>query len=718
MNTEQDEFDGAIKAHSRLVIFIGCIFLLLMGRFFYVQILHGKNFQKKARASLIGAERIPARRGIIRDTRGKVVASNEPHYWIELRPDKLRGDKGKEVIGLLANLLHLREDERLGLEERVQNARKKKGVTPPVVLDRNLVDGFCPDDPAVPLEPLKVKVPPLLNCRLCGNEFSPASSEKIVCDCKSKQTVTIKEGEKSAECCGKIYVNTPVCPNDGHLLESVERNLRCPVDGQHYVNEVAVLKSHAHLLPGVSVKTGLRRHYAFPFLASHTLGYMNRVTAEEYRAEKSVYGLSDMVGRRGLEHALEARLRGVPGKVRFLRNSTGSGPSSENEVTYQAPVHGENLKLTLDVRMQREVEKAFRYYESGGAVVIHPKTGAIIAIYSKPGFDSNVWTGRLTTAEWERANKNPYSPMIHKARTAYHPGSVYKIVTAAAGLDLGLITAESPMYCQGHYDFAKRRFHCHNRSGHGTVNLKEALKHSCDVYFYKLGEMLGMKRLAEYGYLFGFGDTTGVEITDQRGIVPTKEYHATKTKVGWQPGFTLSTAIGQGALTATPLQIARSFAAVINGGNVLDLHLVDEYTDPKGKLIERHGVKVDSTLNLSEEHMAIIREGLLAVVNEPDGTAAESRLENIVIAGKTGTAESAEWRAGASAKLGAWLREDHAWFAAYAPADDPQVVVVVFVEHGGSGSKRAAPIAVNIIRSWVSLGIYKAPPAEEGGESP
>ena len=379
-------------------------------------------------------------------------------------------------------------------------------------------------------------------------------------------------------------MNAPICPNDGHLLVSGTRNLRCPVDGEHYANEVATIKAHAHLLPGVSIKTTLRRHYSFPFLAAHTLGYMNRVTAEEYRAGKGAYGLSDLVGRQGLEHSLEARLRGTAGNVRFLRDSSSVGSYRDNEVSYTKPTHGENLKLTVDVRMQREVEKAFRYFESGAAVVIHPKTGAILAIYSKPGFDSNVWTGRLSKEEWERTQKNPYSPMIHKARTAYHPGSVYKIVTAAAGLDLGLVTEESSMYCQGHYDFAKRRFHCHNRSGHGTVTLKDALKHSCDVYFYKLGEMLGIDRLADYGRRFGFGAPTGIEISDQSGIVPTKEYHATETKVGWQPGFTLSTAIGQGALTATPLQIARAFAAVINGGNVLKLHLVDRWLTMKVSL--------------------------------------------------------------------------------------------------------------------------------------
>ncbi len=707
MITDPVDMDNPKRVHSRLVIFIGCIFLMLMGRFFYVQILHGKDFQKKARASLVGSERIPARRGIIRDTRGKLVASNEPHYRIQLKPDRLKGDAGKEVIGLLATLLNLTEDERIDIENRVSSAKERKGVIAPVIINRELVDGFCPDDPHVPLEPIQTGPEKYLHCDLCGNEFLPANTEEITCECKRKERATFAEGKHYAECCGRIYVNAPVCPNDGHLLATGTRNLRCPVDGELYTDEVATIKAHAHLLPGVSIKTSLRRHYTFPFLASHTLGYMNRVTADEYRAESGVYGLSDLVGRRGLERALESRLRGTSGKLRFLRESSDDASHFNNEVSYTKPINGENLKLTLDVRMQREVEKAFRYYESGAAVVIHPKTGAVLAIYSKPGFDSNVWTGRLSKDEWERTKKNPYSPMIHKARTAYHPGSVYKIVTAAAGLDLGLVTEESSMYCQGHYDFAKRRFHCHNRSGHGTVTLRDALKYSCDVYFYKLGEMIGMDRLADYGRRFGFGGSTGIEITDQSGIVPTKKYHATKTKVGWQPGFTLSTAIGQGALTATPLQIARAFAAVVNGGNILKLHLVNEYTGPDGEQVDRHGTQVSSVLNLSEEHMGMIREGLLAVVQEPDGTAADSRLENIVIAGKTGTAESAEWRAGASAKLGAWLREDHAWFAAYAPADDPQVVVVVFVEHGGSGSKRAAPIAVNIIRSWMSLGIYQ-----------
>jgi penicillin-binding protein 2 len=225
--------------------------------------------------------------------------------------------------------------------------------------------------------------------------------------------------------------------------------------------------------------------------------------------------------------------------------------------------------------------------------------------------------------------------------------------------------------------------------------------------------MIGMDRLAEYGGRFGFGASTQVEIRDQHGIVPTKRYHASKTKVGWQPGFTLSTAIGQGALTATPLQMARAFAALVNGGRVLRIHVVAEVNDWDGQLVERHGVQVERTLGISEEHLGIIREGLIAVVNAPDGTGSGSRMETIVLAGKTGTAEAAEWRAGAGPKLAAWLREDHAWFAAYAPADDPQVVVIVFVEHGGSGSKRAAPIAVNIMRSWISLGIYQPAPTPE-----
>ena len=716
MNTDSTERDYPTRVHSRLVIFIGCIFLMLMGRFFYVQILYGRDFQKKARASQVGKERLPAQRGIMRDAAGKIIASNEPHYWVELKPDQMRGEKGRDALRLLATLLHLTEDERVSLEERVGAALEKKGTISPIRLDRELNDGFCPDDPRVPLETVR-SPSTTLHCSMCGEEFVPTETPNIKCTCNRKEKATISEGKHFAECCGRLYVSAPVCPHDGHLLTPQKRHLRCPIDGEFYTDEVATLKAHSHRLPGVRVRTALRRHYTYPFLAAHTLGYMNRVTADEYRANTGVYGLSDLVGRQGLEFALEPRLRGTAGYMHFLRDSGNASDGESAEVAYGAPQHGENLRLTLHVPLQRAVEKAFRYFESGAAVAIHPKTGAIMAIYSKPGFDSNVWTGRLSKEEWERTRENPYSPMIHKARTAYHPGSVYKIVTAAAGLDLGLVTEESSMYCQGHYDFAKRRFHCHNRSGHGTVTLKDALKHSCDVYFYKLGEMIGIDRMAEYGYRFGFGAPTGIEIKDQKGIVPTKEYHATETKVGWQPGFTLSTAIGQGALTATPLQIARAFAAVINGGNILKLHVVGEVTDYNDQVVERHGTQVSSVLNLSEEHLGVIREGLLAVVNEPDGTAADSRLEEIVVAGKTGTAESAEWRAGASPKLAAWLREDHAWFAAYAPADDPEIVVVVFVEHGGSGSKRAAPIAVNIIRSWMSLGYHTANRQKNEGDS-
>lgn len=716
MNRPSEEFGEAKRAHSWLVFFFGLVFLALMGRFFFVQILHGEDFETKARASQIASDRVPARRGMLRDSRGVVLAQNEAHYVVELQPNRLRGNQGRVVLERLRALLHLRDDEVDDLEVRLAEAHKVPGAVPFTRLPGELVGHRCPEH-RLPLELIEGEAHAFLFCPHCGNKHISAPDEGARCVCKHRTQLEFGPDQHHVACakCGRSYVNAPVCPHDGHLLVAGSDNLRCPHDGETFTNQVAVLKSHRHRLPGVQVTTGLRRHYPFPFLASHSLGYLNRVSSKEYRAEPGVYGITDRVGRRGLEHALEKILRGRVGKKSFMRGGGAGGLSSE--VSYAPPSQGADLNLTLDQRLQRAVERAFRYYKSGAAVVIDPRTGAILAIHSKPGFDSNIWSGRLSSAEWARTSKNPYSPMIHKALSAYHPGSVHKIVTAAAGLDMGKVTEDFTMYCQGHYDFAKRRFHCHNRSGHGSVTLREALKYSCDVYFYKLGEMIGMDNLAEYAARFGFGKPTGIEIRDQLGLVPTRDYHTTKTKVGWQPGFTLSTAIGQGSLTASPLQVARSFAALVNGGRLVRLHLVKEILAAEGAQPEVHGVQVDGVLGVSEEHLAIIREGLIDVVNAPDGTASNARQDDIVLAGKTGTAEAAEWRAGADAKMATWLAEDHAWFAAYAPADDPQVVVVVFVEHGGAGSKRAAPIAVNIIRSWMSLGIYK-PKAQKEAPTP
>ena len=702
------------------------LFLGLMARLFYVQIVRGEDFRVRARESLVRKERIPARRGHLKDARGKILAQNVPQAQIILSPRAFKGQTPPYAsISLLARLLELTDEETRQIYADLELAKRSERAPPSVKLKRHLVGDKCPYDGAR-LNVIRGKLAHRLFCSVCGLHHEPIEPGKHTCSCRKKREIKVSTERPHAECksCGRSYLlNGGACPNDGALPVGVEHNLSCPVCGRTFSDEVAVVESQLHKLPGVRIETTFRRYYPFRYHAAHTLGYMNRVSGKEYRAEPGVYGYNDFVGRRGLEKSLEKVLRGYAGENRYMKRARDPvlGESHVRDLAYTPARDGWTVHLTLNIALQREVKRAFRYYKSGAAVAIDPRTGAVLAIYSKPEFDPNVWSGRLSPEVWQRTTENPYTPLIHKAVTAYHPGSVYKVVTAAAGLEEGIITPDMTFNCPGHYDFAGRRFHCHYRLGHGPVNLVQAIKHSCDVYFYKVGEMLGIDKLAQFGERFGFGELTDVQIPERKGIVPTRDYHATETKLGWQPGFSLSTAIGQGALTATPLQVARAYAALINGGDVLKMRLVDHFADRDGHVVQRFERKIVRNLELKPEFVTLIRDGLLRVVNDPDGTASDSKLESVVIAGKTGTAEAAEWRAGAGQDLAAWLREDHAWFVTYAPAKDPQIVVVVFVEHGGSGSKMAAPIAVKIVKSWMKLGLYvppkpsTSPPAKGAG---
>ncbi|TNF29499.1 MAG: penicillin-binding protein 2 [Deltaproteobacteria bacterium] len=696
------------------------LFVVLMGRFFWIQIVRGDEYRERARVSFTTKERLPARRGEIKDRNGQVLARNVAHHSLTVLPQKLRKPEvRKEVLDRLANLLALTRERREEIEGLILSAIENDAAWHPVVVDDDLVSTSCPyDSGALELakdEPGKERQ--LLYCAECGitheglppdTERCPHDQRKLTWDSPDHHTATCPK-------CKRTFVGAPVCPNDGTLLAPIEKNLECPVCKRRFTDEVAVLTAHRHELPGVHIDTEFVRDYPSPFLAAHLLGYMNLVNAEDREAAPGVYPLDARVGRSGVERALEPVLRGESGTAEYFKGSDKRVASN-----FVPATDGLDVWLTLDARLQKAVRQAMRYQRSGAAVVLGAQTGEVLALYSVPGFDPNAWSRGLSSEDWAKIEENPYDPLINKALTPYAPGSVYKIVASLATLHDHQATAEDTINCPGFYEFAGRPFGCHYKAGHGPVDLVHALKYSCDVYFYKTGEKLGMDRLAEYGHMFGYGEPTGIEVYERAGRVPTKAYHET-TSLGFQPGLTLSTAIGQGSLTASPLQVARSFAAVANGGHLMKAHVVKEFTDKNGVVVQRFLPVEESRIDATPEELATIREGLVRVVNDADGTGREARLDSMVVAGKTGTAEAAQSRPGASAELKQWLLGDHAWFASYAPADDPQVVVVVFIEHGGGGGKHAAPIAREILRAWMRLGLARptnageAPPTAEGG---
>jgi penicillin-binding protein 2 len=471
-------------------------------------------------------------------------------------------------------------------------------------------------------------------------------------------------------------------------------------------DQLAALETNFSQVPGSFVAVSQRRHYPFDGTAAHLLGFMNEVRADELQQlEEYGYQPRDYIGRTGIERAFEAVLRGAPGIERQVVNVGGVVQPDEVSVellgNYRRvePVAGRNLHLTVDMRLQEIVDETTFNRVSGGIVALDPRDGAILAMFSKPGFNPNAWSGRLSTMEQRESDNNPYHPMIDKSVQSWFPGSTYKVVVALAALEEGLIHADDIIDCPGYFQYGDRRFRCWNRAGHGETNLHSALAESCDVYFYQLGLQLGIDRMAQYAYELGFGERPGLGFNgDSAGVVPTRAWHEAHSPGGFQYGFTVNTSVGQGDTRASPLQLALSYAALVNGGTLYYPRIVDRITSEEGRTVFEYPRRMRRQLPFAEANLAQVVAGLEAVVQDPHGTAFSHRIPWMTVAGKSGTAQV---RSLESVRLSngevVFRDRDHAWFVAVAPLENPRIVVSVFLEHGGQGSGDAAPVAMEII---------------------
>lgn len=476
--------------------------------------------------------------------------------------------------------------------------------------------------------------------------------------------------------------------------------------------QVSELESLRAVLDGISIRTRYQREYPLGTVGAHLLGYLGKPTAKELRQNAARYTPNTMIGRFGLERRYQEFLTGKDGVERFAVNAQGAREAGHwvdramRDVAVRVePARGGDLHLTVDSRLQSILDRSLRRHQSGAAIAMDVETGAILGLVSKPSYDPNQWSGRLTRAAKEAIDTNPYHPMLDKSVHAYFPGSVYKIVTAFAAMERGLLTPSTLIESPGAYEFGQRTFHCHKRSGHGRIDLEHALAASADVYFYKLGEELGIDVLAEYGRRFGFGQRPGLGINGEAaGIVPTRAHHDLKTKGGFQHGLALSTAVGQGDVKASIIQVAVAYAAVANGGRLVRPHVVDPAKTPGTKPDAAHLSEKLPELGGSPEFLDAIRQGLLRTVqDEKIGTGYRAQVAGVTVAGKTGTAQVRKLLRGRHRQAVAHFRHrDHAWFAGYAPFDDPQIVVVVLLDNGGSGGRQAAPVFGEILRRFHS----------------
>ena len=459
--------------------------------------------------------------------------------------------------------------------------------------------------------------------------------------------------------------------------------------------DVAFVETHRSEYPGLDLMTVQRRAYPHDGFAAHLLGYVGEVSENDLDLpELALLEPGDLVGKAGIERQYNDVLKGEDGSRRIVVNTFGAEVASLDE---SPPVSGQDLRLTLDFDLQTIAEQGFQE-DKGALVALDPRTGEVLALVSRPTFDPNLFTSGISGEDWSRLVNDLNLPLINRSIQAQlAPGSVYKILLATAALQAGTATEETSYYCPGGANFYGRYFRCWKTRGHGRVNLHQAIVHSCDVFFYNLGRNLGVDLIADYSTQFGLGHRTGIDLPhEQTGTVPSPEWKRRVFGEKWFPGETISLAIGQGALTVTPLQIAYSFGGIASGGHFIRPHLVS--TDDlvaQGRQLPGEG---EIHVALAEETVEAVTDALYGVVNE-GGTGGPARIVGLDVGGKTGTAQVASLQAARSAKEAGAPLKDNAWFVGLAPRRNPEIVVVVLYQSGEHGYL-AAPLAREVIKAY------------------
>jgi penicillin-binding protein 2 len=447
------------------------------------------------------------------------------------------------------------------------------------------------------------------------------------------------------------------------------------------------------------VQVESQRNYPGGVTASHLLGYVGEVSPEQLeKPEFADLHQGSIVGQYGVEKFFDQLVRGQAGQKSIEVDAVGH---EKRTVVVEQPHAGDNLYLTIDVRLQKVAENLLGE-ESGAIVALDPRTGDVLAMASRPGFDPNILSRELTPKQWAEIVQDEGRPLNNRASQGqYPPGSIFKVMMAAAALETKTVTPTTSIYCNGGYQFGRRVYHDWKAGGHGSVDLRHALVQSCDVYFYTVGQRMGIETIASFAHQFGLGEETGIELPSERiGIVPSEAWKRKAKNEAWLPGETISASIGQGYVNVTPLQMASLIGTVANDGVTFRPRLVQAVMDrATGELQQRVAVP-KRTLKLRPGILPLIKEALAGVVKEGTGTRAQSTL--VTIAGKTGTAQTLALRTGPEKDIPKKFR-DHAWFVAFAPVEAPTIAVAVLGEHMGHGGSASAPLAKELIETYVKL---------------
>ncbi len=524
---------------------------------------------------------------------------------------------------------------------------------------------------------------------------------------------------------------------DARVAVGVKRDAKSPVvvledQGR---DRAALVEQTKSTMPGVEVRHEPYRYYPQGQLAAHLVGYMNQMRAAEFdRLVAQGYDSNELIGRWGLEAAWENYLRGKKGVERFAVDARGKQLDDATAATLISgprvveAVPGANLMLTIDGDLQKAAERFVAPHAAASVVVVEVKTGKLLALVSRPAFDPNVMTGHLTRAEESLLLSDPRKPFIDKTVGAtYPPGSVFKFVTTLAALADGQAVEDESIVCNGHYAVPGDEAHPQNCNGvHGKLNLIGAIQHSCNVYFWELAYRIGIDAMGAVARDYGFGVPTNLGINgDAAGRIPTKEWYAQRGK--YVLGNATNAATGQGDVEVSVLQLAMAYVALANGGTLFVPQVVDRVVSNDGRPIVTYEPKVVRQIRTPLDALDVWRRGMFKVMNEAGGTGFDhvSKSDIVLISGKTGTAEVRKKRKkdDTSRDVDGWHPSySHAWFAGWAPADEPEIVIVVMIEHGGSGGKVATPIAKQLFEYYMTKTRVKkatspAAPASNGSNA-
>lgn len=676
-------------------------FLVVVIRLYSLQIQLGEDYRNRSQNNFFQFERLEHARGEIVDRRGELLVTNRPSANVYITPAFF--PRTELLLRRLINELGFRGLDAEALTRAVEQAATEGG--PPILLEsglsRRAVEGLRRRQfqMELPLDAI-----PIIETE--ANEYA------IYIDPN-----TFPSPPRVLRRLGQLLNMTPKANRLLHRRVQrthglakyrdilVRRDLSPQVEGP------LTLDVELGQMPGVTVRRALAREYRFGDLAAHTIGYVNEVSSKELKDRRSQgYRLGDIIGRTGVERTFEDALRGTDGRETVVVDSKGRTQTNTLAEVLQAqvgvrekPRPGHRVVLTLDLELQRAAEQAFDG-QAGSVILMDIHSGGLLVVTSTPSYNPSLLAGYFHPSERKRLdNIRERRPWRFRAlQDHFAPGSTFKVVTALAALE-GHHTHEGEhINCPGHYDLGGIRWRCwKDREGHGQVNVVNSLAWSCDTYYYTMGGRMGIDPIVDMGFRMGFGKPTGISLgRESKGIMPTREWFKANNRL-YSLGQAVNASIGQGNVSVTPIQLAVAFASVANGGKVLRPRIASRIETYDGRLVEDIHSEIVRDLEVKPRHLRLIQKGLHKVVNVSGGTAYRRRLQSMEVSGKTGTAQVR--KLGASRRQSReteWKYRDHAWFVAYAPSDNPEVVVVVFNEHGGSGSGSAAPIAMKVLDAW------------------